>query len=484
MLNTLYLKILKLKTLIIILLITLTCFIACKNVISPNEDTYFGGVILNPNTNFVILKDTNNNTLDTLPLNNKNAFVHKFKAFSPGIYNFYDGLESQSVLIEKGDSLTFLLNTINFDESLTYSGVGSKKNNYLMDLYLENESQEKFILKISQLEPKLFSSKLDSLKKIKEDKLINYQEKYDLSPTFLKVAEGNIKYHHYYCKEFYPFARFDKDEFEVFKDLDTSFYSYRKDIDYNNELLKNYKPYRSFLRFHFNNIALSSHFKHSRDSLYNIHSLHYNLDKFSLIDEKIKSETIKNKLSFYYMMRFLNDSKDVDSFNAVLNAFNKVNLNTNNLEKASNIVNAYTRLKPGYLLPKVDVITKKDKVKALNSLIKRPTIIYFWSNKYTYHLIDAHKKAEELSTKYPEIDFIAINADYISSREQAEILQKNRLNYYNEYHFKNPEAAKDILAIRPINNVFIVDKDAKIVNPKANMFSINFEKQLLELLNK
>ncbi|WP_375239295.1 TlpA family protein disulfide reductase [Aurantibacter sp.] len=473
----------KLKITIITIVTAITCFIACRNATTNNDNTYFGGVILNPNTNFVILKDLDNITLDTLTLDNKNTFIHKFEAFKPGIYNFYDGLESQSVLIEKGDSITFLLNTINFDESLTFSGNGSKKNNYLMDLFLENETQEQFILKISQLEPQLFSTKLDSLKILKEEKLKAYKKKHKLSTLFTEVAEGNILYHHYYCKEFYPFARFDKDEFNVFADLDPSFYSYRKNVDYNNTLLQNYRPYRSFLRFHFNNIALSSHFKHSKDSLYNSHSLHYNLDKLNLIDKKIKSEKIKNDLSFYYMMRFLNDSKDVKAFETALNTFKNINTNSNKVEKVSNIVNSYTRLKPGYLLPNIDLIDKMDNIITLKSVISKPTIIYFWSNKYNYHLIDAHKKALELKVKYPEVEFIAINADNISSREQAKILRKNRFNYINEFHFKNPETAKDILAIRPINNVFIVNKDAKIINPKANMFAIDFEQQLVELLN-
>ncbi len=474
----------KLKITILTLITATICFIACKNVTSISDETFFGGVVLNPNTNFIILQDINNVTLDTLTLDNKNTFIHKFVAFKPGIYSFYDGKESQSVLIEKGDSLTFLLNTINFDESLTYSGIGSKKNNYLIDLYLENEAQEKFILKISQLEPQLFSSKLDSIKILKEEKLKIYQEKHKLSQLFLKVAEGNIVYHHYYCKEFYPFARFDKDEFNVFSDLDASFYKYRENVDYNNTLLQNYKPYRSFLRFHFNNIALSNHFKHSKDSFYNSHSLHYNLDKLNLIDEKIKNEKIKNDLSFYYMMRFLNDSKDVKDFETVLNTFKKINTNSESVEKVSNIVNSYTRLKPGYSLPNIDLIDKMNNTVTLSSVISKPTIIYFWSNKYNYHLVDAHKKALELNIKYPEVEFIAINTDNISSREQAKILRKNRFKYKNEFHFKNPETAKDILAIRPINNAFIVDKNANIINPKANMFAIDFEQQLVELLNR
>jgi len=466
------------------ILLLITCVWACKNSSTQNKKTYFGGVILNPNSNFVLLQDVDNKILDSFYLDKNNSFVHKFEAFKPGIYSFYDGKESQSVLIEKGDSLTFLLNTIDFDESLAFSGVGSKKNNYLMDLYLENESQEKFILKISQLEPNVFSSKLDSLKTNKLAKLTKFNKKQKTSQLFKKIAEGNILYHHYYSKEFYPFARYDKDEIDVFASLDKDFYAYRKDINYNDTVLKNYRPYRTFLRFHFNNIALSNHFKHSKDSFFDNNSLHFNIDRLNIINEKINNESIKNEITYYNMVRYLNHSKNVEEFEDLLNTFKSINTNVKNIEKVSNIVNAYTRLKPGFKLPELEVIDKRDNTKALSSLITKPTVIFFWSNKHKYHLIDAHKKATELNTKYPEVDFIAINADNISSREQARILQKNRLNYNKEFHFKNPDAAKDILAIRPINNVFIVSKDANIINPKANMFSIDFEQQLVQLLNQ
>ena len=119
----------------------------------------------------------------------------------------------------------------------------------------------------------------------------------------------------------------------------------------------------------------------------------------------------------------------------------------------------------------------------LSSEITKPTVLYFWTANNKYHLIDSHKKAAELMQKYPEVKFIAINTDNISSKKQAAILQQNGLTQYNEFHFKNPINAKDLLAIKPINNVFLVDKNAKIINPKANMFSVDFEQQLVELLN-
>ena len=166
------------------------------------------------------------------------------------------------------------------------------------------------------------------------------------------------------------------------------------------------------------------------------------------------------------MIRYLNQSKNVEDFDTVFNKFKDINTNKENIKKASGIVNAYKRLKPGSMLPKVTVINKENKEFPLKNLISKPTVIYFWTVNNRYHLIDAHKKVNELKDKYPEVNFIAINTDLISSQEQANILKQNQLNYTNEFHFKSPEKAKDLLAIRPINNVFLINRDSKLSTQK------------------
>ena len=467
-----------------LLILIISCLTSCNEDKLRSENTYLNATIVNPNSKFIMLLDFNNKIMDTFFLDNKGHFKHQFKNFKTGLYTIYDSREAQSIFIEKGDSLTFRLNTIDFDESLVYTGIGSRENNYLMDLFLENENQENTFLKYSQLPSILFIKKVDSIKEEKLKKLKKFSKKNKTSPTFNEVAQGNIVYHNYYSKEFYPFARLDKDETTVLNQLDDSFYCYRKEIDYNSKLLQNYFPYKSFLRFHFNNLALKDHFKHSKDSIYNSTSLHYNLDRFKLIDEKVSFQNIKNDLSYYYMFRYLNDAKNVEDFETVFNAFTKINTNKDQIKKAGAIVKTYTRLKPGYKLPNVAVINKNNEIIPLSSLITKPTVLYFWTINNKYHLIDAHKKAAELSKRYPEYRFITINTDAISSKTQVKVIARNQLDYVNEFRFKHPEKAKKLLAIKPINNVFLLDKKMKIINPKANMFSVDFEQQLVELLNQ
>lgn len=57
------------------------------------------------------------------------------------------------------------LNTIDFDESLVFTGLGSKKNNYLIKTFLENEIEIKKRNTFCRMSPEELESYLDSTKK-------------------------------------------------------------------------------------------------------------------------------------------------------------------------------------------------------------------------------------------------------------------------------------------------------------------------------
>jgi len=465
----------------------ITCLLlSCKkdnNSIS-NGSAFFGGQIINPSTNYIIIYKSTNQILDTVYLDSDNRFKYTFQDFKPGLYNFYDGKESQAFLMHPNDSIMIRLNTIDFDESLVFNGIGEKENNYLIDLFLENEKQEQEVIKISQFKPDDFENKLSEIRQEKLNKLKAFNIKNKATELFNTFAKANINYNYYYSKEAYPFIHHSKDEYEIFESLPDNFFEFRKEIDYNNNTLKNYRPYVSFLRFHFNNIALQTHFKHSKDHTYNNQSLDYNLDKLDLIDKKVNDTFIKNRLLNYNMIRFINASSNVDDFELLLESFEEKSTNSKQKKHANTLVESYKRLKPGQFIPDVKVISKNDQTHSIKSIIKKPSVLYFWDTKDRYHLKVSHDRAKTLHKKYPEFDFIAICVNNLSSREQADVLQRNHLNWTNEYHFKNPETAKQLLSIRPINKVFVVDRHARIVNPKGNMFDISIEHDLLGLINK
>lgn len=471
--------------LFIYLLLCSSVMFSCKKDKKTLKDNtaFFGGEIINPSTNYIIIFKSSE-IIDTVFLDSNNRFKYVFNDFEPGLFSFYDGKESQSFLIQPLDSIMVRVNTKEFDESLVFNGIGEKENNYLMDLFLETEQQEQEILKISQLEPKAFEAKLSQIRQNKLDKLSKFNDKHKTTELFDAYARANIDYNYYYSKEAYPFINYSQNEEAIFKNLPSDFFDFRSDIDYNNKLLKDYRPYVSFLRFHFNNIALQEHFKHSQDDTYNNQSLDYNLDKLSLIEQKVSDTFIKNRLLYYNMIKFINASKSVDDYDTLLKSFQAKSTNNEQKFKATKLVNSYKLLKPGQVIPDLMVINKNEKTKHLKDIITKPSIIYFWDAKDRYHLKVSHERANDLQKKYPEFDIIAISINKISSREQAEILRRNNFSLTNEYHFENVEDAIELLSLKPVNKIFIVDKNAIIVNPKANMFDVMMETELLGLINK
>lgn len=446
------------------------------------EYAYLGGEIINPNSDYIVLHKSTS-AIDTIFLDKNNRFSYKLENFTPGLYNFFDGKEAQTILIHNRDSIMLRLNTLDFDESLVYTGIGAKENNFLIDLFLVNENEERTVLKNCKLDPEDFENKYKTIRDEKLEKFKKFQLKNNTSNLFNQIAKSNINYNYYAQKELYPLANNRQNEKAVFNSLPDNFYDYRSAIDYNSNLLHDYYIYYTFLRLHFKNIALQEHFSHSEDQVFNDLLVDYNLDKMKLIDEKVTNVTMKNRLLNNVVRHFLSVSKKAEDYDAILQSFKDKSSNKNHINQAERIVNSYKKLRPGQPIPEIRLYNKKDENIFLSTLIKKPTVIYFWTTKNKYSLVSSNKRVKELNVKYPEVHFIAINLDAINYEKQIAFLNRYDLRVHNEYRFVAPEQSKKTLAIKPINKVFLLDSKGNIVNAKGDMFNILFEKELLSVIN-
>ena len=108
-------------------------FLISCNQENFKEDFYLGGEIINPSSRFVNFY-YNNVKIDSIELNSENKFFKKIENINPGIYRIEHLPENQNIIVEKGDSLWIRVNVEDFQESLTFSGRGSSKNNFLVDI--------------------------------------------------------------------------------------------------------------------------------------------------------------------------------------------------------------------------------------------------------------------------------------------------------------------------------------------------------------
>ncbi|MFV9550885.1 TlpA family protein disulfide reductase [Algibacter sp. PT7-4] len=444
---------------------------------------YLGGEIINPNTNYIVLSK-NETIIDTVNLDRKNRFLYKIDSLNQGLYTFRHGGEYQLILLEPNDSLLFRLNTLDFDESLVYSGKGDKKNNYFINEFLKNEDEEKYIIKLSQLDGATFQKHADSLKLSKVKALQLFKDKYNPSSLFLKIANANIDYSYYSSKEVYPFVHYGENKAAILKSLPDDFYDYRKQINYNDDFLSNHHNYNKFLRYNLSNLSLKAHDKHDANACFDRKSLCFNLDRLKLIDSLISNTALKDELLYHFTMGYLSKSKNEKFNNTVLKSY----LEKSKSEKGKKMMVRYTtsfnRLKEGSKVPDIKIVSYNNDVFKIGSKINSPTVLSFWSHTYYEHFKESHYKLKELKRKYPEVTFISINIDSYDSEKSKKLLIDNGFISENEFKFQNPEESTELLAVYPMTKTILIAKNKSIVNSNTNIFSVQFEEQLLGLINR
>ena len=461
------------------LLVTL---FSCKKDSDKNDSyAYFGGEIINPNNDYVLLLSPSHK-FDTLFLDTGNRFFTKLDKLESGLYTFTHGSEYQMALLESKDSILLRLNTIDFDESLVFTGMGAKKNNFLIKLFLENEKDQANFVNVAQMKPERFEQFIDSARTERLKEFSEFSNKNQLSALFNNIAETSINYSYYSFKEMYPFGYYGYRNLKEYQDLPSTFYNYRKDIDYNNGALSDFFIYNRFLYSHFNNIALNEFYKNaSEDAIFNRNSVIYNLEKLKLMDERISNDTIKNKLLKNTTRDYISICEDTIATAQVISSFLEKSTNPKDKEYIKGLSSAIKKLKPGHIIPDVELVNYNNETSNLSDLITKSTVIYFWSSSLKIHYKNSHFKTRDLKKKYPNIDFIAININDNDNRYWKKTLEEFKFSTINEYQFANPIEGKQTLAVNTIYKMIVVDKDMHIVDSYYNIFQSSFEDKLKEL---
>jgi len=464
-------------------LLTLSTLLGCKDT-SESEDgyVYFGGEIINPNNDYVVLNSPEDEA-DTLYLDQNNRFFEKMPLAKAGLYTFIHGGEYQRILFEPSDSIMLRLNTIDFDESLVFTGNGARKNNYLIGVFVENESDNKKFMKLMwDMEPKKFEEVLDTDREKKLAELKDFLAQNEYSPLFKSIAESNINYDYYYNKELYPFGYYGYNNLIHYKDLPEDFYAFRNEIDYNNEDLSGVIPYYRFLFYHFNNLALGKFYENaSHNVIFDNKSAVYNLEKLRLMDSLIDSDKIKNHLLKYTTRDFVTVSQDSSEINEMLDAYLSRSTSDSDKEYIKNLVSSVKRLKSGNMIPNIKLLDHQDQEIELASIINKPTLIYFWSSNLPMLLRNSHYKVKSLKSKFPEMDFIGININDDDKTHWETTLTQYKFPTTDEYRFTDTKEAMSELAINSVNRSILVDKEGKIITSNAMIFTSEFEEELMQL---
>ena len=297
---------------------------SCDN----SKETFFGGKILNPSSDKISLY-VNDNLIDETKLNSDGSFEIVIDSINPGLFNFYHDPEFQYIILEKNDSLKIRLNTLDFDESLVYTGSGSGKNNFLMDVFLKSEQDEIFINSNLNLKIDQFKRLVDSLYTNQFNSFNTYLSENKISILSQDIINSAILYP--YLSKFHSFIIRNNISSE---EQSVLFEPYNSIIDFNSKSLAYFKPYIDFIYLDiYNRVKNEIKFNSVID---------FNQKRLIKTDEVISSSLVKERVLRFHAIGFLLQKQD-DSINkSFLETFKKVSKNKLVDEE---IFNLYEKLK-------------------------------------------------------------------------------------------------------------------------------------------
>ena len=449
---------------------------------SPETNSiYVGGQINNPETDYVVLSHENE-TIDTLFLDEKNQFSGKFEALEGGIYTFKHPPESQIMYMEPGDSIVIWLNTMSFDESLNFSGTGAEKSNFLLDMFLHNQGDNDLILTYYKIEPNEFAKITDSIKEQRLRRLEDLQEKHEFSDEFLEIAKSSIDYEYYDLRERYTFL-IRKYYNNFAEKIPEDFNDYREKIDFNNEELQDYYVYTNLIDDYLRSKSIEDcsldHKDHKK--CLNINTFKNIEKRILLIDSLSNIESLKNEFLDRLASQAIIMAETESRLDSVLDLLERIDYT--NLESAEEMAEIQKNYFNGRSIGDLIARNAKGEIIHYKDIINSPTITYAWSIYAPAHHRWQHNIVKDLKIKFPELQFLGINIDLGEREEWLRTIETFGYDKETEFQITNRQPTKESYK-KYLNKVLFVDANSTIVRGDIQFGSPEFESEILEFLNE
>ena len=457
----------------IISFILVAFIISCNTSNNSKSTTYFGGEIINPKSNIVLLLK-NEKVIDEILLDENNRFISEYSSLDEGLYTFKHGNEFQYIYFEPADSVLIRLNTWDFDESLVFSGLGSSKNEFLINLFLQNEKEENEMYNFFKLEEKHFEHKLNILtteRNLMFDQFLETEPA--LSKGFKKLTNAAISYPLYRLKENYPYYYRKAHKMDHFPNVSEEFYSFRNNVNLNEEDLVAFYSYQNYIISNLYNLSFRLQEKDSTKSNLTINIL-------NLAEDKIKLESFKNNIQKKIVVDDFLYSETTCTINEdVLRIFLDYCTDDTHKQQVKNLVSDSKHVKSGQSLTNFDITSYNNINTTINNIVKnKNTLIYFWTIDYmsTDYLV---KRVKYLEKRYPHIEFVGINmqnnfGNIITDPNLKQLDVKNQFKLT-----KNSDAYNFLTSTYP--RTIIIDKNGIVKNGFTSLNSKKIHHELLKL---
>ncbi|TAI49033.1 TlpA family protein disulfide reductase [Flagellimonas allohymeniacidonis] len=454
----------------LLLSLSLMLVLACSEKSGECPSIVLTGEIVNPTSDYVVLyKD--DMVIDSAKLNENHHFSFNLQGIEEGLYHFDHSPELQYVYLQEGDSILIRLNTLEFDESLVFSGKGSSINNFLIEMFLAHEEEESMIYEYYKLDPDTFSHKIDSLRTTKISLLEELVEENDLTERVFLMAKASIDYNNYIYKEKYPFYHKKKTGEETIHELSDSFYKYRSDMDLNNRDLAYFRPYFDFMKYHFGNLSYMTCMKHCgmpKDA--KMDHLHFNKHKLKLVDSLVQESELRDILFRNIAMDYLlTEHKSNNDCKIFIEKFQALSTNEDHKNEIAMLYSGIQRLQPNEALPDLKLRDVDDQVVSIKEISKKGnTVFYFWTGTQKRHFVNVIKHVAKLEKKYPEHNFVGISLR-TTHPQWLGMLDEYGLKKSHQFRGDDFKEVQMGMIVDGLNKC-VITKDTLIVDAFANLY--------------
>lgn len=428
--------------------------------------TYFGGKIINPKSDHVILYEREQ-AIDTFYLDKHNKFLSEINIAKEGIFIFRHGPEVQFMYLKPNDSVLIRLNTWDFDESLVFSGKGAKRNNVLIDCFLDSERDDKSFRKLYKLPSAKFRSKILALEQEKKDRLQELLMRFEKeSEEFKTILEISLLYPVYRKLEGYPFYS-DMKNATMNEKIDDDFYAHRKFVDYKKDSIMHYYAYRDYIVSYLYNTVLNN-------SGYQIYTDKFTNELLHAIDKHFNIEHTRNTLLRQTLISHFYRKSSCEVNKEAFKTFLKLTSNNEDVDLIKRLLNDTKKIERGKKLEDFVLTDLNDVGHSVKKLIKDKNIaLYFWNSDYTSKEY-LSSRINYFSDQYPNLEFIIIN---INGKDKSHI---KKLDIKSQYYIDTESEANEFLTSK-FPRTILVDKNGVVVNAFASLSSKNFYNQVAGL---
>ncbi len=437
---------------------------ACQNE-SEKMPTKILGKIINPKkTEIVISKDPFNVVSDTLFIKSGNKFSGEINIEKEGLHYIFIFPEFQVIYLKPGDSLAFVLNTTEFDESFSFSGTSGFENNLLIELFLANEKENVEISrKMKQLSPEELNKKLDSFYQFKQKLIQNYKDSYSkTSPHYREIIDLYNHVAQYRIKENYIIRHPDS--------LPEGFKKHRK-------LLKQpvADPNLPDLLYFAKNFV---------DNKLREKKIPYKkipAEAIGVINDEIKDPGLKDNILMIYCKNYIINRAIDEPEDSVFKRYMESIQNPLFKKNCLTYIHKNKMLAPGMDFPSVKLRDVHHKEVNLNELLRdHKNLISYWDLYFNSNFKSNLKKLNKIQEKYPDLQIIIINDNPDDFQEwQLQIPQNNRFIFL-QMDLKEYEIEKYLPY--GLNQVFLLDS-TQIKYSLLNLYQRNFHKKINAFMN-